>query len=117
MQLWQTGEPSYGFYRLDFFGLSAIGSSFLVAIAPAIGLLVLLAVAKPRLRPWVGPTLVVALLWTEWAILAGTGGTARAGLPAAIALAAAAGLVLVGLLAGLRLAGPRRQVDTGSATT
>lgn len=101
--VWWTGEPSYAFYRQWPIGLVGIGHALLwVTPAGCIALMVTTA-ARPQLRGWIGPAFIVAIPWMELALLAGAGSTARAGLPAAVALATAGALGAIGLLAGLRV--------------
>ena len=116
---WWTGEPWYVFYRQWPVGLIGIGQASLWVIPLGSAILLACALALPRLRPWVGPWLVVAIPWMELALLAGMGNTARAGFPAAATLAAACALIGIGLLAGLRVTIRRpssraAQLDQGS---
>ena len=116
---WRTGEPWYAFYRQWPVGLIGIGQASLWVIPLGSAILLACALALPRLRPWVGPWLVVAIPWMELALLAGMGNTARAGFPAAATLAAACALIGIGFLAGLRVTVRRpssraAQLDQGS---
>lgn len=106
------GEPGYAYYRSYELGVSAMGAGLLWAIAPAVLVVVLLATRR-SLRAWTGPALVVGLAWALFALLAGVGNTAWAGLHEAVALFAGATVLGLVWLAG-RQAGRRVLSRAGS---
>lgn len=107
------GEPGYAFYRSYGVGLSGMGIVLLWAIAPAAVVVILLAVRRSH-RTWVGPALTVGLVWVAFAMLAGMGNTAWAGLPGVIALFGGASVLALVWLAG-RQAG-RQWLPSGGST-
>lgn len=93
------GEPGYAFYRSYGVGLSGMGAALLWTVPLAVALVIVLAVRRP-LRPWTGPALAVGLAWVVFALLAGMGNTAWAGLRAVMVLCAVATVLALAWLAG-----------------
>ncbi len=107
-------EPGYAFYRVNGFGLRAMGAALLWTLIPALVVVLLLAYAATS-RPWVGPALAVGVVWSMFAAFSGVGPTAWNGLRSATLVLC--GAAVVGLIwsAG-RHTGRQSRIPSGAET-